>query len=242
MVKTLCDLASGVQDRLLERNRIFEEFFAATGPPARAGLPRNVRSLPPRRAAARVWTRALRDRRAARLGRVRPSDHRRQTRIAGLGSVASFPSLAGRDPSAGGYRHGIRPSRRRRGSRRMRSTAANAARCHDVRAAGQRRLLRAPAPRSESVHPSGTDGDSVSHAMGNSPRFLRAPRTRVRRRRLRIPLSISGRGEAGDWRYRRRGCRRRFESRLGRTRTCARKWPARNPNRSSMPRAPSISA
>ena len=47
----------------------------------------------------------------------------------------------------------------------------------DLRAARRRRLLRGGSRHARSVHASGNDRNSLSHAVGDGARLLRAPRT-----------------------------------------------------------------
>ncbi len=133
MVKT-CDLASDSRRTASRTQSDLRRLLRARGASARAGLPGDVGPLSPGRAPAGIRTRPLRHRCAARVGRVRPSDHRRQARAAGAGSLPSLSSLAGRDPSAGGHCHGIRTTGGRCGSRGRARRGAQARR-HDFRAA-----------------------------------------------------------------------------------------------------------
>ena len=75
---------------------------------------------------------------------------------------------------------------------------AHARKAHDLRSCRAWKVPMPSKPSRRSVHASGDDRDSLSHAVGDGARLLRASRTRPRCRRRRISLSVSGPGKTAD--------------------------------------------
>ena len=119
--------------RLVERNRDLRANSSTRSPPSRAGLPRDVRSIPPRRPPARLRPRRLCHRRPACLGRVRASGDRRQACAAGARPFEQLrhSMLPSRSPTTSSW-----ASARPQGDPEVAAVldAARARGCHDVRA------------------------------------------------------------------------------------------------------------
>jgi hypothetical protein len=97
---TACKLASQIEERLLERNQLFESFFSREAPRlAEACREMSERFLRGGRLLA-FGRGPLRHRRAARFGGVRSSRDRGQACLARARSIGSLSALARSDPSS----------------------------------------------------------------------------------------------------------------------------------------------
>ncbi len=240
MVKA-CEGALDVRDRLLERNRIFEEFFAQQARPLAV-------------ACREMSGRFLRGGRLLAFGRGPYATDAQHVSVEFVHPIIvgkrALPALdLSLLVSSRGWRRFSAPEDMVMGFGPPEGDAevAEALAAAHQRGAmtfelpGRRRFLPVDASGAESVRPSGVDGNSVSHVMGNRTRLLRAPGAGPRRRRLGIPVSISRRRETAGGRACGGSRRSRSGSRRGRMPGCGRKWRGRNPSRSSTPRGPSTS-
>ena len=192
-----CDLAKGVADQLLERNRLCEKFFAGEAPRLA-------------RAAREMAERFLRGGRLLAFGRgpyatdaqhvsvefVHPVIVGKRALPALDLSIAFRPWLEA-ILCANDMVMGFGAAGRRSGGVVGAGRGARA-RGDDVRAARPRRGLCRQRAHAAPVHSPGNHRDALPRALGDGARILRASRAGARHRRCRVPLSIPGTAEATD--------------------------------------------
>ncbi len=169
------ELATLVEERLLERNRLCEAFFAREAPRlAEACREMSERFLRGGRLLAFGRGPYATDA-PARFGGICSSRDCRQTRSSRSGFVAALPAMAAQYRSRGRYCDGLRSAAGRPGSRCYLARGRKQG-CHDLRVAWYRRVVLGRSRNHRPVYSSGDHRDSLSHIVGDGARVLRAPR------------------------------------------------------------------